>query len=100
MIVALVDRTDHIPRRRGGGGQAFAINPLAVARYRERHSGARTKSDKIDAAALANILRTDMDAHRPLPADTELAQSVLAPRPAERRVGPHASPQQAAQPAA
>ena len=54
----------------------FAINPLAVARYRDRHSVARKKSDAIDAAALANILRTDMAAHRPLPADSELAQAI------------------------
>ncbi|MEU6996677.1 IS110 family transposase [Streptomyces sp. NPDC046465] len=58
------------------GRPVFAINPLAVARYRDRHSVARKKSDAIDAAALANILRTDMAAHRPLPADSELAQAV------------------------
>ncbi|GLV97747.1 transposase [Streptomyces lavendulae] len=34
------------------------------------------KSDAVDAAALANILRVDMDAHRPLPADSEPAQAV------------------------
>ena len=61
---------------RATGRRVFAINPLAVARYRERHSVARKKSDAIDAAALANILRTDIDAHRSLPADTELAQAV------------------------
>jgi Transposase len=61
---------------RAGGPKVFAINPLAVARYRERHSVARKKSDAIDAAVLANILRTDIDAHRPLPADSELAQTV------------------------
>jgi transposase len=61
---------------RAGGRNVFAINPLAVARYRERHSVARKKSDAIDAAVLANILRTDMDVHRPLPADSELAQAV------------------------
>ena len=54
----------------------FAINPMAVARYRERYSVARKKSDALDAAVLAHVLRTDMDAHRPLPADTELAQAI------------------------
>src|SRR6266545_1172393 len=58
------------------GRQVYAINPLSVARYRERHSVARTKSDRIDAQLLANILRTDRAAHRPLPADSELAQAV------------------------
>ena len=33
-----------------------AINPLSVARYRERHTVARSKSDHADAITLANIL--------------------------------------------
>jgi len=54
----------------------FAINPLAVSRYRERHSVARKKSDHGDALVLANILRTDLAAHRPLPADSELVRAI------------------------
>ncbi|MET8138638.1 IS110 family transposase [Streptomyces sp. NPDC005251] len=61
---------------RATGRPVFAINPLAVARYRDRHSVAGKKSDAIDAAALANILRTDMAAHRSLPADSELVQAI------------------------
>ncbi|WCN04079.1 IS110 family transposase [Streptomyces sp. M92] len=61
---------------RATGRPVFAINPLAVARYRDRHSVARKKSDAVDAAVLANILRTDMAAHRPLPADSELVQAI------------------------
>ncbi|WP_030655751.1 IS110 family RNA-guided transposase [Streptomyces rimosus] len=61
---------------RATGRLAFAINPMAVARYRDRHSVARKKSDAVDAAALANILRTDMAAHRPLPTDSELVQAI------------------------
>ena len=34
------------------------------------------KSDATDAVLLANIVRTDAAAHRPLPADTELAQAI------------------------
>jgi transposase len=56
---------------RSSGRKVFAINPMAVARYRERSSVSRKKSDAIDAAALANILRTDMHVHRPMPEDTE-----------------------------
>ncbi|MYU19518.1 transposase, partial [Streptomyces sp. SID8361] len=37
---------------------------------------ARKKSDAVDAAVLANILRTDMAAHRSLPADSELVQAI------------------------
>jgi transposase len=54
----------------------FAINPLAVARYRDRHSVARKKSDAGDALVLAHILRTDMHAHRALPADSDQARAV------------------------
>jgi Transposase len=43
----------------------YAINPLSVARYRERHSVARTKSDRVHAQLLATILRTDRAAIGP-----------------------------------
>jgi transposase len=54
----------------------YPINPLAVARYRERHSVARAKSDHADAMTLANILRVDAHLHRRLPADSELCQAI------------------------
>jgi transposase len=56
--------------------RATEINPMAVSRYRDRYSVARKKSDAGDALVLANILRTDLAAHRPLPADSELAQAI------------------------
>jgi transposase len=49
---------------------------MSVARYRDRHSVAGKKSDHGDSFVLANVLRTDMHAHRPLPADSELAQAI------------------------
>jgi transposase len=61
---------------RATGRGVYAINPMAVARYRERWTVARAKSDHADAMVLANILRTDRHAHRPLPADSELAQAI------------------------
>lgn len=61
---------------RTGRRQVFAINPMAAARYRDRHSVSRKKSDPGDALVLANILRTDMHAHRPLPQDSDLARAV------------------------
>lgn len=61
---------------RATGRKVYSINPMAVARYRERHRVTRAKSDHADAVALANILRTDSDVHRPLPADSELAQAI------------------------
>ncbi|MGH3288951.1 MAG: IS110 family transposase [Streptosporangiaceae bacterium] len=61
---------------RATGRTVYPINPMAVARYRDRHSIAGRKSDHGDAVVLANVLRTDAHAHRPLPADTELAQAI------------------------
>jgi Transposase len=61
---------------RATGRPVFAINLMAVARYRERHSVARAKSDHADAVVLANILRVDAHLHRRLPADSELAQAI------------------------
>ena len=42
------------------GRKVFAINLMAVARYRDRHSVPRKKSDASDALVLAHILLTDM----------------------------------------
>lgn len=61
---------------RTGRRKIFAINPLAAARYRDRHGVSRKKSDPGDALVLANILRTDMHAHRPLPDDSDLARAI------------------------
>ncbi|MDT0484504.1 IS110 family RNA-guided transposase [Streptomyces doebereineriae] len=61
---------------RSGQRKVFAINPMAAARYRDRHGVSRKKSDPGDALVLANILRTDMAMHRPLPADTDLARAI------------------------
>jgi transposase len=61
---------------RAAGRQVYSINPLAVSRYRDRYRSSRGKSDAFDAMVLANILRTDFEAHRPLPNDSELLQSL------------------------
>jgi hypothetical protein len=61
---------------RATGRSVYAINPLAVARYRERYSVARSKSDHADAMTLANILRVDAHLHRQLPADSELCLAI------------------------
>jgi transposase len=61
---------------RAAGRQVYPVNPMAVARYRDRHSVSGGKSDPGDALVLASVLRTDLDMHRPLPADSELAQAI------------------------
>jgi transposase len=61
---------------RATGRKVYPINPMSVARYRDRHSVAGRKSDHGDSFVLAGVLRTDIAMHRPLPADTELAQAI------------------------
>jgi hypothetical protein len=58
------------------GYVVFAINPLQVARYRERHSTSGAKSDAADAHLLAEIVRLDRAHHRPIAGDSELAEHV------------------------
>ena len=63
---------------RGRGSQAliaagyvvFAINPMQVARYRQRHSTSGAKSDAGDAHVLAEIVRLDREHHRPVAGDS------------------------------
>jgi transposase len=56
------------------GYLVYAINPLQVARYRERHSTSGAKSDPADAHLLAEIVRLDRAHHRPVAGDSELAE--------------------------
>ena len=70
------DRGLWIAALRETGRVIYPINPLAASRYRARYAVSGAKSDATDAVLLANIVRTDPDAHRPLPADTELAQAI------------------------
>jgi transposase len=58
------------------GYQIYAINPLAVARYRERHNVGGAKSDAGDAKVLADLVRTDRHNHRPIAADSPEAEAI------------------------
>lgn len=58
------------------GYRIFAINPLSVDRYRDRHSTSGAKSDPGDAKVLADIVRTDRHNLRPLAGDSELSESL------------------------
>ena len=58
------------------GYAVFAINPMQVARYRERHSTSGAKSDSADAHLLAEIVRLDRAHHRPVAGDSEIAEHV------------------------
>lgn len=61
---------------KAAGRRVFAINPMAVARYRERSTMTGAKSDHADAMTLANILRVDSHVHRQLPDDSHLVQAI------------------------
>ena len=56
--------------------QIYAINPLQVARYRERHGVSGAKSDIGDAHALADMVRTDRHQLRPIAGDSAEADAV------------------------
>src|SRR5205814_1491959 len=58
------------------GYQVFAINPLSVDRYRDRHTTSGAKSDPGDAKVLADIVRTDRHNHREVAGDSELAEGI------------------------
>lgn len=58
------------------GYQVFAINPMQVARYRERHSTSGAKSDAADAHLLAEIVRLDRAHHRPIAGDSPNAEAI------------------------
>ena len=58
------------------GYEVFAINPMSVARYRERHSTSGAKSDAGDAHVLAEIVRLDRAHHRPVAGDSEQGEAI------------------------
>src|SRR5580692_2709441 len=58
------------------GYEVYAINPMASARYRDRHSASGAKSDPGDAKVLADLVRTDRHNHRPVAGDSDLAGAV------------------------
>jgi transposase len=72
------------------GYEVFAINPMSVARYRERHSTSGAKSDAGDAHVLAEIVRLDRGHHRPVAGDSELGEAIklVARCSPERVLGP------------
>jgi len=67
------DRGPWVAALIAAGYQVYPINPLQVARYRERHGA---KSDAGDARALADMVRTDRHQLRPAAGDSELAEAV------------------------
>jgi transposase len=70
------DRGPWVAALIAAGYRVYAINPLQVARYRERHSISGAKSDAADAHTLADMVRTDSHQLRPVAADSAQAEAV------------------------
>jgi transposase len=58
------------------GYQVYAVNPLQVARYRERRSVSGAKSDAGDAHTLADMVRTGRHQLRPVAGDSSRGEAV------------------------
>lgn len=77
MIVGIeIDRGLLVGALVAAGYRVFAINPLSVDRYRDRHATSGAKSDPGDAKVLADLVRTDRHNHWPVAGDSELAESI------------------------
>jgi transposase len=70
------DRGPWVQALLAAGYRVGAINPLQVARYRERHSVSGAKSDAADAHTLADMVRTDRHQLRPVAGDSDLAEAI------------------------
>jgi len=70
------DRGPWVQALIAAGYQVYAINPMSVARYRERHSTSGAKSDAGDAHVLAEIVRVDRAHHRQAAGDSPQAEAL------------------------
>ena len=70
------DRGPWVQALIAAGYQVYAINPMSVARYRQRHSTSGAKSDAADAHVLAEIVRIDHAHHRPVAGDSTQAEAM------------------------
>jgi hypothetical protein len=70
------DRGPWVAALVAAGYRVFAINPMQVARYRERHTTSGAKSDAGDAHTLADMVRTDAHQLREVAGDTALAEGI------------------------
>lgn len=76
VVATETDRGMFVGALVAAGYTVLAVNPMSVARYRERHSTSGAKSDPGDARVLADLARTDAHNHRPIAGDSELAEAI------------------------
>ena len=70
------DRGPWVAALVAAGYRVFAINPMQVARYRERHTTSGAKSDAGDAHTLADMVRTDAHQLREVAGDSALVEGI------------------------
>ena len=70
------DRGPWVQALIAAGYRVYPINPLQVARYRERHGVSGAKSDAGDAHVLADMVRTDRHQLRPAAGDSQLVEAI------------------------
>jgi hypothetical protein len=70
------DRGSWVQALLAAGDRVWAINPLQVARSRERHSVLGAKRDAADAHTLADMVRTDRHQLRPTAGDSDPAEAI------------------------
>src|ERR671928_440091 len=70
------DRGPWVAALVAAGYAVYAVNPLQVARFRERWSVSGAKSDPADAHTLANMVRTDSHQLCPVAGDSAEAEAV------------------------
>jgi transposase len=70
------DRGPWVQALIAAGYRVYAINPLQVARYRERRTVSGAKSDAGDAHTLADMVRTDAHQLRAVAGDSDLAEGI------------------------
>lgn len=71
-----IDRGLWVQALIAAGYQVYAINPLSVSRYRDRHSVSGAKSDAGDAKVLADLVRTDRHNHRLVAGDSDHVDAI------------------------
>jgi transposase len=75
-VATETDRGLFVAAMIAAGYRVLAVNPMSVARYRQRLSTSGAKSDQGDARVLADLARTDGHHHRPVAGDSGLAEAV------------------------
>jgi len=70
------DRGPWVQALIAAGYTVYALNPVQVARYRQRHVSSGAKSDPGDAHTLAEVVRLDRAHHRPVAGDSDIAEHV------------------------